>query len=345
MDRQMSKNFFKKVIKSKTPIIIAELGAKYAKIELIKKMIKISKKIDVDVVKIQTYKANTISSDKGHFIVEGKKLSQYNFFKKYEFSDRDHINLDNYCKKLNIPWTSTPSHFGDVDYLEKFNLPFYKTGSDDLTNLPFLRYIAKKNKPMVISTGMCSLKEIEVAVNNIFKAGNSQIILLHCVVSYPSLPEESNLNAINTLMNEFNLPVGLSDHSQSELTSVIATSIGAKVIEKHLTLDYSLKLPDYQASLEPDLFSKMIKSVRTVKLALGDGEKKILKTEKTWRKNARKSIFYSKNIDKNSVITENDLAIRRPGNGLHPHYYDELIGKTVYKKVKKNQLVKTIHFK
>ena len=339
------KNFFSRVKASKSPIIIAELGAKYASISTIKRMIQESKICGADIVKFQTYNAKTISSKKGFFKVLGKKVSQYEFFKKYELSFSDHKKIDKYCRSLKLEWTSTPSHNNDVDFLEQFRLPFYKTGSDDLTNIPFLRYLASKNKPLVISTGMSTLKEINNSVNEIVKMGNEQIILLHCIVSYPSRNCDANLNAIETLKKEFGFPVGLSDHTQDDLTSIVATTMGAKIIEKHFTLDYSLKLADYQASLDPANFKKLVERVRAVHTTFGNGKKVVMPIEKQWRKNARKSIFYAKDIKKDALIKEDHLVIRRPGSSLNPNLYDSLIGKRIKKNVKIDQSVKISDFK
>lgn len=310
-----------------TPVIISEIGAKYASLDIMKEMISKSKVAGADLVKFQTYSAKTISTPGSYFTFEdGSQVSQFDYFSRYELTQQDHVDLDKYCKQMNIQWISTPSHESDLELLEKFNPIAYKTGSDDLTNVPFLRNIAKLNRPMIISTGMCTLSEIEKAVEAIAKTGLSDIILLHCVVSYPSKPEDANLRMIETLRKAFGLPVGLSDHTQDEFTSILATQMGAVIIEKHFTLDHALNLPDHQASLDPVQFEKLVSMVRLVPQALGTGVKAILPTEEKWRKAARKSIFAARKIPKGTKITETDLEIRRPSDGLHPTYYEILIG-------------------
>jgi len=311
---------------NKRPLIVAELGAKYTSLDVIKQMIKSSRECGADMVKFQTYQAETISTPGSFFIMEdGSKVSQYDFFKAYELTREDHEELIGYCKEIGIGWLSTPSHPQDVELLEAFGPVAYKTGSDDVTNLPFLKYIAEKQHPMIVSTGMCTLSEVEKAVETILGTGNKQIVLLHCVVSYPSKPEDANLRVIETLQKAFGLPVGLSDHTQDEFTSILATQLGAVIIEKHFTLDHALKLPDHEAALDPAAFKKLVQRVSLVPQALGDGVKCIIKTEKKWRAAARKSIFSAREIKKGQVIQFEDLTIRRPAEGIHPHHLELIV--------------------
>lgn len=258
---------------------------------------------------------------------DGSRVAQFDFFKAHEFSEADHDALNALCKELGIQWLSTPSHSSDLALLEKYDLPFYKTGSDDLTNLPFLCAIAEKGRPMLVSTGMCTLGEIESAVDTVLATGNRQLVLLHCVVSYPSRPEDANLKVIETLQKAFGLPVGLSDHTQDEFTSILATQMGAVVIEKHFTLDHALKLPDHEASLDPVQFTRLVERVKLVSKALGDGVKRILPTEQKWRQAARKSLFAAVDIPAGTVITEQHISIRRPSEGIHPHHLPLVLGR------------------
>jgi N,N'-diacetyllegionaminate synthase len=326
MSRKYS--FYERLKLADNPLIIAEIGANYGGIEIVKQMVRAAAKCGADLVKFQTYCAETIATPGSYFTFEdGSHISQYDFFKAHELSADDHEALDVLCKEIGIPWLSTPSHVDDLELLEKYDLPFYKTGSDDLTNLPFLRAIAEKNRPMLVSTGMCSLGEIEAAVETVFTAGNQQLVLLHCVVSYPSRPEDANLKVIKTLQNAFGLPVGLSDHTPDEFTSILATQMGAVVIEKHFTLDHALKLPDHEASLDPMQFTRLVERVSLVNKALGDGIKRILPTEEKWRKAARKSLFAAIDIPVGTVIIEQHIAIRRPSDGLHPHHLSRVVGR------------------
>lgn len=311
-----------------TPLVIAEIGANYGGIEIVKQMVRAAAGCGVDMVKFQTFRAETIATPGSFFTFEdGSRVSQFDFFKSHELSKDDHDALDSLCKELGIQWLSTPSHASDLELLGKYDLPFYKTGSDDLTNLPFLRAIAETGRPMLISTGMCTLSEIEAAVDTIWATGNQQLVLLHCVVSYPSRPEDANLKVIETLQKAFGLPVGLSDHTQDEFTSILATQMGAVVIEKHFTLDHALKLPDHEASLDPVQFSRLVERVKLVSKALGDGVKRIQPTEQKWRQAARKSLFAAVDIPAGTIITEQHIAIRRPSEGIHPHHLPLVLGR------------------
>lgn len=321
-------DFFDKIKNADRPIIIAEIGAKYGGMEVVQKMVEAAVNCEVDMVKFQTYRADTISTPGAFFTFEdGSTVSQKEFFQANELSPKNHETLDKLCRKLNVDWTSTPSHVTDLELLEEYNLPCYKTGSDDLTNLPFLRAVAKKNRPMLVSTGMSSLAEIESAVNAIFSEGNSELVLLHCVVSYPARVEDANLRVIETLKKAFGVPVGLSDHTQNELTSVLATQMGVAVIEKHFTLDHNLKLPDHEASLDPTEFKRLVEYVRMVPLAMGDGIKQIQPTEKKWRKAGRKSLFAAVDISSGELFDESKIEIRRPADGIHPQHLPFIVGK------------------
>jgi len=311
------------------PLIIAELGGKFGDMDIVERSIRAAVEAGADMIKFQTYCAETIATPGATFEFEdGSVVSQHEWFSKTELTFEDHQRIDGLCQTLGVPWISTPSHPEDVELLEKFDCPAYKTGSDDLTNLPFLRYIAQKGRPMIVSTGMCTLAEVTAAVETIFSAGNEQLILLHCVSNYPSRPEDANLKAMDTLRAAFGVPVGLSDHTTDELTSVIATTMGAEVIEKHFTLDHALDLPDHQVSLDPAAWRTLVDRVRMVPRTLGDGRKRILEPEKVWRKNARKSLFAARSIAEGETVTEDHLAVRRPGEGIHPHHYELVLGRT-----------------
>jgi len=313
---------------SRKPIIIAELGGKYGSMAILEESIRVAAAAGTDLIKFQTFRADTIAAPGATFTFDdGRVVSQHDFFKEAELTEEDHARIDELCREVGVGWLSTPSHPEDVALLERFDPIAYKTGSDDLTNLPFLRHIAEKGRPMIVSTGMCTLAEVAAAVEAVLCTGNDQLILLHCVVSYPSRIEDANLRAIETLKRAFGLPVGLSDHTTDELTSVLATTLGATVIEKHFTLDYALELPDHQASLDPPRWRKLVQSVRAVGPAMGDGVKRVLGTEKKWRKAARKSLFSARDIEPGQRIGPDDISIRRPADGIHPHHLDLILGR------------------
>ncbi len=313
---------------ARRPVLIAEIGARYAPMETLCEMVTAAQGAGADLVKFQTYRAETISTPGATFTFEdGSVVSQFDFFKAYELTAEDHRTLDAHCGDRGIGWISTPSHREDLALLERFDPIAYKTGSDDVTNLPFLRAIAETGRPILVSTGMATLGEVEAAVEAIRAAGNDQFILLHCVVSYPARAEDANLRVIETFRNAFGVPVGLSDHTTDGLTSILATQMGACVIEKHFCMDYALNLPDSQAALDTAGWAEMIRQVRRVGPALGDGVKRILPTEEKWRKAARKSIFALRPIAAGEVIAEDALTIRRPSDGLHPHLLPMVVGR------------------
>lgn len=322
------------------PLIIAEIGAKYADIDTLKDIVSAAKTAGADIVKFQTYRAETISTPGSFFTVEdGSKVSQFDFFKEHELDLGDHRLLDEHCKQIGIQWFSTPSHPEDVTLLEQFDPIAYKTGSDDLTNLSFLRHIAETGRPMIVSTGMCTLGEVERAVETILSTGNDQLILLHCIVSYPSRAEDANLKVIETLQRAFGLPIGLSDHTNDEFTSVLATALGAVAIEKHFTMDFGLNLPDGQAALDTKGLSRLVEKVRLTKKSLGTGVKKIEPTEVKWRQASRKSIFSVRDIPASKTIEMEDLIFRRPADGIHPHHADLLIGRKARIDIVANTLI------
>ena len=323
---------------NKSQYIISEIGGMYENIDGMKELIKASKEAGVDAVKIQTYQAEKLALPGAIFQFEdGSTMSQLDFFNHYEISQDNHKILFDYARELEIPLFSTPSHYDDVDFLESLDVPAFKTGSDDLTNYPFLEYIAEKGKPMIVSTGMATLSEVELAVNTILQTGNDQLILLHSTISYPPEPQFANLNIINTLRQAFDLPVGYSDHIFGVFSSVLAASMGACVIEKHVTLDRKLKRIDCQVSLEPHELKEMVEQIRLISVLQGSSVKKVYPPEEKWRKNARKSLVAARDMKKGEVLRSQDIVIKRPGNGIHPRHLNFLVSRSLKKDLKKNE--------
>jgi len=321
-------------------LILAELGAMQEDLNGMKKLIKVSKEAGADAVKIQTYRAETIAHPSAEFEFEdGSKMFQMEFFKKLEISQDDHKELFDYARELGIAIFSTPSYYDDVDFLEELGVPAYKTGSDDLTNRPFLEYIARKGKPMIVSTGMSTLAEVEEAVETILKTGNDQLVLLHCTTSYPPAPEFANLNVMNTLRSAFDVPIGYSDHVAGIFSSILAASMGASVIEKHITLDRKSKRPDCEVSIEPSELKEMVEQIRLIPILQGSSIKKIYPSEKKWRRNGRKSLVANRNLKCGDVIGKEDLKIIRPGTGIPPRYMDFIVGKTLKKDISENEII------
>jgi len=321
--------------KSLSPYVIAEIGAKYGDIHLIKKMILNLKKLKVDAIKFQTFKAINLVDHKSFFYPNNKKVNQYKFFLKNELSNNDHNQIINLCKKLKIDWFSTPANFEDIDYLKKFNPIAYKIGSDDLTNLPLIEYAAKTKKPIIISTGMSTMKEIKMAVRTIEKTKNKNIFILHCISDYPSTEENANLNIIKTLKKKFDYPIGLSDHTNNDLTSIIATSMGAKIIEKHVMPNNVKNWSDAESSLSLKDFGKMVHKLSKIKYIFGSSVRKVFKNELKWKMKANKSLYLLKDLKKGELILKNNILIRRPAGKTQPSDYSKFINKKVKKNISK----------
>jgi len=258
--------------------------------------------------------------------------------KRLELSFNDFRELKKYCDKKKIIFLSTPHSEDAIDFLESL-VPAYKIGSGDLTNLPFLKKVAKKKKPILLSTGMANLSEVKEAVSTIKKQGNNKIILLHCTTNYPCPFEEVNLRAMLTLKKEFKLPVGYSDHTLGIMVPIMAVAMGAKIIEKHFTLNKNLPGPDHKASLEPNELQEMVKVIRDVKKALGSDIKKPTKSEEKIKKFVRKSIIAKVDIPRDTKILRDMLIIKRPGTGIAPKFLNEVINKAAKKNIKKDQLI------
>ncbi|QAT40526.1 N-acetylneuraminate synthase [Clostridium sp. JN-9] len=320
------------MINSNHIFIIAEAGVNHnGDIYTAKKLIDAALEAGADAIKFQSFKAESLVTKDAPKAQYQKKNtgsgSQYEMLKKLELSFDDHIILKKYCEEKRIMFISTPFDFRSVDLLEKLEIPIYKISSGDLTNIPFLKYIAKLNKPMIVSTGMANLGEVEMAVEAIRNIGNNEITLLHCTSNYPANYDDVNLNAMITMKNDFKLPVGYSDHTLGIEVPIAAAAMGASIIEKHFTLDKNMEGPDHKASLNPPEFKKMVSSIRNIEKALGDGIKKCNKSEEDAKRIARKSIVAGRNIAKGEVLSYENVSFKRPGTGVSPKFADKIIGK------------------
>ena len=310
----------------------------------------------VNAVKFQTFKAKNVvsqSAEKAKYQKKttGGKESQFEMIQKLELSFDNFLKIKEYCDKKGIIFLSTPFDYESVDFLKDL-VPLYKIGSGEITNLPFLEYIAQKDKPIILSTGMANLSEVEEAVNVILSNQNCPnknafppLTVLHCTTNYPTPYEEVNLNAMLTLKEAFKLPVGYSDHTLGIEIPIAAVALGADVIEKHFTLDRNLPGPDHKASLEPDELKTMVKKIRNVEKALGNGIKKPTKNEIETMKVARKSLVAARNIKSGEIIKESDIIIKRPGTGILPKFKDIIIGMRVTKDIKKDDIFNWEDFK
>jgi len=313
--------------------IIAEAGVNHnGDVNLAKKLIEVAKESGADAVKFQAFKAEELvikGAEKAEYQkrTTGKEESQFEMIKRLELSEEVHFELKDYADSQGIVFLSTPYDEGSVDFLVKLGVSALKISSADITNHPLLSHIAAKNLPLILSTGMSSLGEVEEAVEVIVNGGNQQIILLHCVSCYPAKIEDVNLRAIKTLRQTFRLPVGLSDHTLGITIPIAAVALGACAIEKHFTLDKKLPGPDHRASLEPEELKGMVKAIKDVEKALGNGIKRLTVAEEENKKAARRSLVTRVDIPAGAVITEEMLDIKRPGNGIEPKYINLIIGR------------------
>ena len=334
-----------KIIGRDQPVfIIAEAGVNHnGKLDLAKKLVDAAVDAGADAVKFQTFKAEGVVTSKVRIADYAKKNigmdeKQINMIKNLELQYGDFKILKEYCDKKGIIFLSAPHSFDAIDFLEDL-LPAYKFGSGDITNIPALKYVAKKNKPIILGTGMSTLKEVKFAVDSIKSENNKQIITLHCTTNYPCPLEEVNLNSMLTMQKELDCLVGYSDHTAGAMVPIIATALGAVVIEKHITTDKNLPGPDHKASLEPDELKTMITEIRNVEKALGSFDKKPTESEKKIMKIVRKSIVAKQDIKKGSIIKKNMLIIKRPGTGLKPMDLDKIVGKKIKKHIAKDEIL------
>lgn len=313
-------------------LIIAEAGVNHnGSLELAKKLVNAAYESGADIVKFQTAKLSSLvtkTAPTAEYQQEnmGQELSQAEMLKKLLLSFDDFRELSQYCKSVGIQFLSTPFDLESIDFLEEIGCPFWKIPSGEITNLPYLERLARTEKPIIMSTGMCTLEEVSDAVDILKQNHAGKIILLHCTTQYPAPYPEVNLNAMQTLQKEFGFEVGYSDHTKGIEVPVAAVAMGATVIEKHFTLDRNMEGPDHKASLEPDELAAMVRAIRNIELAVGTGEKKPSESEKKNMVIARKSIIASRNIKKGEIFTENNLTTKRPGNGISPMKWYEILG-------------------
>ncbi|MFC1869954.1 N-acetylneuraminate synthase [Chloroflexota bacterium] len=326
-------------------LIIAEAGVNHnGDIGLAKKLIDAAREAGADAVKFQTFKAEGVVSrdaPKADYqkVTTGAEESQFDMIKKLELTANDFEELFAHAQRKDIIFLSSPFDKGSVDLLDRLGMPAFKVASGEITNYLLLKHIARKKKPIILSSGMSTLEEIEEALAVIRGEGAEEIVLLHCVSCYPAKIEDMNLKAMETLRHAFKLPVGLSDHTLGITIPVAAVALGACVIEKHFTLDKNLPGPDHRASLEPDELKQMIKAIRDVEKAMGDGIKRITKEEEDNRKIVRRSIIAKADIPAGTVITEEMLDVKRPGNGIEPRHMDSIVGKKAKELIKSEELI------
>ena len=298
---------------------IAEGGLNHnGDINIAKKLVDEAKNCGVDAIKFQTFKTESFVS---------KSNQYFDVFKNAELSYNEFLELKSYSEKKEIIFFSAPFDLESASFLNEIDIPCFKIASSDLTNFPLIEHIAKMNKPIILSTGSATMDETEEAVNCCLKNGNNQLAILHCVANYPAKPEEVNLNVIQSMNSKFEFPIGYSDNGDSNLVDLVATSVGATIIEKHFTLDKKMDGPDHSFSIEPSSLRDLILQIREVEAIRGNGLKYPTKWEIEGKVALRKSIVSNQDFKAGDEITENSISIKRPATGIAPKYFKEIIGK------------------
>ena len=312
-------------------LIIAEVGVNHnGDINIAKKLINEAKSSGADIVKFQTFDSKNLASSKAEMAAYqkvnlGYEESQAKMLSKLMLTKDDYIELARYCDEVGIMFLSSPFDIDSVKFLDDLQ-DIWKIPSGEITNYPYLVEIAKTGKDIILSTGMSTLEEVDAALNVLKKNGAGKITLLHCTTNYPTPMEDVNLKAMLTMRDRFGCDVGYSDHTKGIEVSIAAVAMGAKIIEKHFTLDRTMEGPDHKASLEPHELTQMVKAIRNIETAVGNGIKAPTETEIDNIKVARKSIIASKDIKAGEIFTEDNITTKRPGNGVSPMRWREVLG-------------------
>lgn len=325
--------------------IIAEAGDNHnGNYETALKLVDIAIEAGADCVKFQTFITENVISkfaEKAEYQKQntGTDESQFDMVKKLELSFEEFRNIKKYCDKKGILFLSTPFDLDSIEFLETLHIPLWKIPSGEITNLPYLTKIAKTGKDIIMSTGMCQMQEIKEALTILKENGAGKITLLHCNTEYPAPFIDVNLNAMKTMRDKFKVEVGYSDHTVGIAVPIAAVAMGARVIEKHFTLDKNMEGPDHKASLEPDELKQMVIDIRNIEKAMGNGQKIPSMSEIKNIDIARKSIVANCDIKKGEILTDRNLYIKRPGNGISPMKWNEVIGTRAIKDFKKDELI------
>ena len=317
-------------------LIIAEAGVNHnGDVEIAKQLIKAAADAGADFVKFQSFvteKSITHYAPKADYqtATTGSRESQYEMVKNLELSEQDHKILINECDRYEIGFFSTAFDTDSLDMLMDFGLDYIKIPSGEITNLPFIRYIASFGKPIIMSTGMASLEEVEAALDALEFSGiaRSLVTVLHCTTEYPAPMEDVNLRAMVNMKHAFDVNVGYSDHTRGTEISVAAVALGATMIEKHITMNRNMAGPDHKASLEPNEFGSMVRAIRNLEKAMGDGIKRAAASEIKNKSIARKSLVAIKEIQSGDIFDAENVGAKRPGNGISPMHWDRVIGRT-----------------
>lgn len=326
-------------------IIIAEAGVNHnGSFELAKKMVDAAKEVGVDYVKFQTFNPKKLVSkyaEKAEYQKEttGSDETQLQMLQKLTLTEDNFLSLRDYCREVGIGFISTPFDLDSIDFLETFDMDFWKVPSGEVTNLPYLEAIARTKRKVVMSTGMCDMNEIQDAIEVLEKNGTTDITLLHCNTQYPTPYEHVNLSAMNSIKDALHKEVGYSDHTQGIEVPIAAVAMGATVIEKHFTLDKNMEGPDHKASLNPSELKHMVVAIRNIERAIGNGLKEPSSSEMANKGVARKSIVASRSIKQGEAFSEENLTTKRPGTGISPMKWYEVIGKVAPRDFSEDEII------
>jgi N-acetylneuraminate synthase len=325
--------------------VIAEAGVNHnGSIEIARELVEAAAASGADAVKFQTFEAARVISAgarKAKYQTANTPAgeSQLEMIRRLELSREDHLQVADLCRRRGILFLSTPFDPASADFLETLGVPAFKVPSGEITNFPLLRHVASKGRPMIVSTGMSRIGEIDAALESIYRAGLREVALLHCVSHYPTAPADANLRAINTMRTVFQVPVGYSDHTLGIEVPLAAVALGACIVEKHLTLDRALPGPDQAASAEPDEMRRLVQAIRNVEAALGHGRKEPAECERDTREVARRSLLAAVDIPKGTRLEASSVDLLRPGTGLPPAMLPHLLGRVARRNIAAGELL------
>ncbi len=329
-------------------LIIAEAGVNHnGDFEIAKRLVDAAARAGADYIKFQTFKAEALVSKNAQKAeyqqtnIKEKDSSQLNMLKKLELSERQHLDLIHYCQEKNIHFFSTAFDLESINFLKSCNLNLWKIPSGEITNYPYLKKIASFGEPVIISTGMCTMEDIEQAITVLTSNGTKKedITVLHCNTEYPTPMQDVNLKAMQTISRELGVKVGYSDHTLGIEVPIAAVALGATIIEKHFTLDRNMEGPDHKASLEPDELKAMVDAIRNIEQALGSAEKTVTDSERKNMTVARKSIVALTSIKKGDLFSETNITVKRPGSGISPMRWEYVLGQIASRDFEEDELI------
>ncbi|SFR59454.1 N-acetylneuraminate synthase [Thiomicrospira sp. ALE5] len=327
--------------------IIAEAGVNHnGSLDMAKQLVDVAAECGADAVKFQTFKAENLVTQSAQqadyqIVNTGKQESQFAMLKRLELSEADHHELVGYCQQKQIEFMSTPFDLPSIQFLNSLGVKRFKIPSGEITNYPYLKMVGAYNKQIVLSSGMATLADIEAALSLLIESGTDKdnITLLHATTDYPTQMQDVNLTAMQTIAQAFRVKVGYSDHTPGIEVPTAAVALGASIIEKHFTLDKNLPGPDHKASLEPQELQAMVQAIRNIEIALGDGIKRPTATEQKNRQVARKSLVALTEIKKGDIFSEHNLTVKRPGLGISPMRWNDIIGQVAHKDYQADELI------